>query len=379
MTRQINCVEVNLGKRPRYLNPFAGRKKRIHLSGLFLFDPDVALRINGRSMRTMFGEMGKESLFKGLERVSRTGRCTQRLKDELLELMPMPIQGEFRAALDGEKSASDRLSKIGPWEAFSLGACEQPGKLSTGSAQLQFLCRIERASRRGTELCMEGRFIEASDLLADDELMANFLTPANFVQIAEVQKIEDLLPMRVAVAIEVWLSVLALLDIQSRPADASDDGSHLAKLIPRHDDAVKNTVALFFDSLLSTGQVRSIGAFLRDARLSSVEMDLSTIGAWSRGKNFPRLPYIEAISEALLCTEDAEAYVLLYSFARHLNFLGYLVQELERLDELRVAGVESHSARFTFVPFGYDTFESWLRGRYPFWLKFHRARLYETL
>jgi hypothetical protein len=373
LAKPVSCDEVSLGKRPRYLNPFEGRKKRIDLSGLFLFDPDVALRINGGSMRSMFVEMGRESLLKGLERVRRTGRCTQRLRDELLELMPMPIQGDFRAALNGEQNAISRLGTMGPWEAFSLGLCEEPGKLSARSAQMQFLYSIEKASRCVTDLCMEGQFIEASILLAKDKLMANFISPEHFPQIANAKKIEDLLQLRVVVAIEVWLSLLAILDIQSRPTEANDIGSHLAKLIPKQDDAEKNTVALLFDLLLSTSQVRSIGALLSDARLCSVKIDMGTFGAWSRGENFPRSSYIKVISKALLRKDNAQVYMAIYSFARHLNFLGYLVQELERLDESSGSDIETRSARSACIPFGYGTFESWLRGRYPFWLEYHRA------
>lgn len=375
LTKQASSDEVGLGKRPLYLNPFEGRKKRIHLSGLFLFDPDVALRINGGSMRTIFMEMGKESLFKGLERAMRTGSFTERLKADLLAMLPMNFKADLRAAFDGEKYARDRFVKMGPWEAFLRGRNERPKNHVTGSAHIQLLCDVEQASRPVTELCLEGRFIEASDLLAEDELMAKFISPAHFSQIATAQKIEDLLQLRAVVAIEVWLSLLAILDIQARPTETNDIDSLLGKLIPGQDDGEKNTVALLFDLLLSTSQVRSIEVLSNDVRLNSIKIDMATIGTWSRGENFPRVSYMKVIAKALLGTEEAQVFMDIYFFARHLNFLGYLVQELERLDQLRGANLESRVARSAYIPFGYATFESWLRGRYPFWLAYHRARL----
>jgi hypothetical protein len=364
-------------KRPRYINPFEGRAKRIHLSGLFLFDPDVLLRLRGGSMRTAFAEMGRESLFKGLERGARVGRFSEALKKELLELMPPLIRRNMRAAFDGSEVDADHLALIGPWEAYSLGAAHnEAGEAEVMPASMQFLCNVERASRRPTELCSEGCFLEASDALANDELMKHFMFPALLSAFVEAAKFEDLLLLRVTVALEVWLSLLALWDIEARPADIDDEGSHVSLLIPEEGSVGKNTIALLFDWLLRAAQVPTAAALAKDARLREISIDGGTLGAWSRGTNFPRSSYAKVISNALLCSDDAAAFKVLCAAARQLNFVGYIAQHCEeKIGRLKGASVENRTRPRLCLPFGHDTVESWLRGRYPFWLRFHRASL----
>lgn len=364
-------------KRPRYINPFEGRAKRINLSGLFLFDPDVALRLGGRSTRMIFADMGRESLFKGLERAARLGRFSKGLKDELLELMPRTIQGHMRAAFDGSEVAAKHFAGIGPWEAYALGAArDEAGNSEAISASMQFLCDVERASRRAIELCRDGRFLDASEALANDELMKHFMPPALLCGFAEVVKFEDLLLLRVAVALEVWLSLLAIWDIEARPADIDDEGSYVSLLIPEEGSVGKNSIALLFDWLLKAAQVPSAVALARDARLRKIGIDGGTLGAWSRGTNFPRSSYTKVISNALLCSDDAVAFKAICAVARQLNFLGYVAQHFQNMIAgLKGADVGNRVTPWPYLPFGYDTIESWLRGRYPFWLKFHRANL----
>lgn len=377
LTRKADDDAALQQKCPRYINPFEGRAKRIHLSGLFLFDPDVALRLGGRSMRMAFVEMGRESLFKGLERAARLGRISKGLKEELLELMPPTMQDDMQAALDGEESACNRMDLIGPWEAYALGAArDEAGNAEAMSASMRFLCDVERASRRVTELCKDGRFLDASKELANDELVKHFMPPAFLCGFAEAVKFEDLLLLRVAIALEVWLSMLAIWDIEARPAAIDDEGSYVSLLIPQEGSVGKNSIALLFDWVLKAAHVPTPAALARDARLRKVSIDGSTLGAWSRGRNFPRSSYTKLISDALLCSDDAAVFKALCAVARQLNFLGYVAQYFQEM----ICGLKGTDGGnlvtpWLGLPFGYDTIESWLRGRYFVWLQFHRARL----
>ena len=369
-------------KRPHYLNPFEGRAKPIQLSGLFLFDPDVALRINGGSLRMNFMEIGRESLFKGLERGARLGRFSKRATKELLELLPSKMRGDMRAAFDGGEVTAEYLDLIpGPWGAFALGLCATRDEASNAeamSASMQFLCDVERASRHVTELCKEGRFSDASEALGNDKLMGQFIAPAFFRRFAAVDKYEDLFFLRVVGALEVWLSLLAIWDIEARPADIDDKCSYVSLLIPKEGTEGKNSIALMFDWLLTTVQVPTVAALARDGRLKAIGINEGTLGAWSRGTNFPRSSYVKTISNALLCSEDARVFKAVCAVARQLNFLGYVAQDVQNMiGRLKGAEVENTVTPWLCLPFGYDTIESWLRGRYPFWLKFHRAKLEE--
>jgi hypothetical protein len=368
-------------RRPRYLNPFEGRKKLIQLSGLFLFDPEVAMRLQGWSVRTAFIEMGEESLYKGLERAARLGRATKSLRDRLIVLLPETTGKALAAAFDAPDAPRHALAQMGPWEAHLLGAmCDENGKITTWPASAQFLCDIEQASRQAAALCKDGQSQAAAEYLAGHTLLQRFMSPEVLHGIAQTPNPDDQLVLRLIVALEVWLSVLALWDIEKRTKDTDDDRSYIKQLLARDDKAAKNSVAQLFDWLLTTANVATPAALIDDPRLKGFSVQVGTLGAWSRGTNFPSASYGTAIANALLSAGDAATFKILSVAARQLNFLGYVAQYLEKI----VGGLEGAKAEHAKLlglglPFGHVTIEAWMRSRYPVWLQFHRANLEQAL
>jgi hypothetical protein len=363
--------------RPRYLNPFEGRKKPIQLSGLFLFDPEVALRLRGKSVRTTFIEMDEESLYKGLERAGRRGQATKSLRDRLLSLLPLATGKAFAAAFDALDAPTHALAQMGPWEAHLMGALsDDNGETPVWPPSAQLLRDVERASRHATALCSEGQSQAASEYLASHSLLQRFMSPEVLHGIAETPNPEDLLVLRLIVALEVWLSVLALWDIEARPDDADDDRSYTKQLLTQDDETAKNTVAQLFDWLLKAANVATPAALMEDPRLREFSVQGGTLGAWSRGTNFPSASYRIGIAKALLSAEDVATFKSLSATARQLNFLGYVAQHLEKvLGKLKGAEAEQGKLLGLGLPFGHDSIEAWMRSRYPVWLQFHRANL----
>lgn len=375
MTNRAN--DSSSARRPRYLNPFEGRKKLIYLSGLFLFDPDVAMRLQGRSNRTAFIEMGEESLYKGLERAARMGRVTKSLRDRFIMLLPAATGKAFAAAFDAPDAPSHALSQMGPWEAYLLGAMsDETGKTATWPTSAQFLCDIEHASRHATALCLEGQAQAAAEYIAGHTLLRRFMSPEVLNGIAQTHNPDDLLVLQLIVALEVWLSVLALWDIEARSNDLDDERSYLMQLLTQEDRTAKNSGAQLFDWLLKRAGVATPAALIEDPRLNSFSVQAGTLGAWSRGTNFPSASYGAAIAKALLSAEEAATFKILSAAARQLNFLGYLAQYLEQVLGTP-EGAEAEQAKLLGLglPFGYVTIEAWMRSRYPVWLQFHRANL----
>jgi hypothetical protein len=364
-------------RRPRYLNPFEGRKKPIQLSGLFLFDPEVAMRLQGQSIRTIFTEMGEESLFKGLERAGRMGRVTKSLKHRLQVLLPETTGKVLAAAFDAPNASTHAFAQMGPWEAHLLGALhDENGKTTVWPTSAQFLCEVERASHRATTLFNNGQVQAASEYLAGHALLQRFMSPEVLRGLAQATNLDDLLPLRIVVALEVWLSVLALWDIEARPHDADDDRSYIRQLITQDKETAKNSVAQLFQWLLNTANVATPAALMRDPRLKKFSVQEGTLGAWSRGTNFPSASYGTSIAKALLSAENAANFTVLSAAARQLNFLGYVAQYLEKkVGTLEGAMAEHAKLLGLSLPFGYDTIEAWMRGQYRVWLQFHRATL----
>lgn len=369
------ATETLSKRRPRYLNPFEGRKKLIHLSGLFLFDPEVLMRLRGQSVRTTFIEMGEESLYKGLERAGRMGQATKALRDRLISLLPPTTGKVLAAAFDAPDAPTNALAQMGPWEAHLMGAmADDNGDPLVWPPSAHFLRNVEHASRHATTLCNEGQSQAASEYLASHSLLQRFMSPEVLYGIAQTPNPDDLLVLRIVVALEVWLSVLALWDIEARPTDADDDRSYIKQLLTLDDETAKNPVAQLFDWLLKTANVATPSALMEDQRLREFSIQVGTLGAWSRGTNFPSASYRTVIAKALLSSEDVATFKILCAAARQLNFLGYMAQHLEKvLGKLEGAKAEEAKRLGLGLPFGHVTIEAWMRRRYPVWLQFHRA------
>lgn len=363
-------------RRPRYLNPFEGRKKPIQLSGLFLFDPEVPMRLRGQSVRTSFIDMGEESLYKALERAGRMGRATKSLRDRLIALLP-PTTGKAMTAAFDAPASTHAFSQMGPWEAHLLGALSDENGDPTGwPKSAQFLYEVEHASRPAATFCGEGQFRAAGEYLASHALLQRFMSPEVLHGIAQLLHPNDRLVLRIVVALEVWLSLLALWDIGARPGDEDDAGSYIKQLLPLDAEAGKNSVAHLFEWLLKKANLATPAALMEDPRLREFSVQVGTIGAWSRGTNFPSASYGTAIARALLSAEDAATFKILSAAARQLNFLGYAAQYIEEVTgRLEGAAVVEALQLGLGLPFGYDTIEAWMMNRYPVWLQFHRANL----
>lgn len=366
--------------RPTYLNPFEGRRKPIHLSGLFLFDPDVSMRLQGSSVRTAFIDMGEESLYKGLERAGQLGRVTQSLKERLLLLLPGLTGKAVVAAFDAPDLSASGFAQMGPWEAHLLGAlCNEDGEKTDWPPSAQFLCDVERAGRQATALFDEGKLHGAADYLAEHALLQRFMSTAVLHGLAQPIHPNDRLALRIVVALEVWLSLLALWDTETRPDDIDGNRSCVLPLLTLNSEPGKNTVARLFDWLLKAANVSSPAALLDDARLHTFSIQPGTLGAWSRGTNFPSASYGAAIAKALLSAEDAATFKTLSAAARQVNFLGYIGQHIEDLVRPLEGAVAEQARQLGIgLPFGHTTIEDWMGSRYPVWLQFHRASLSQS-
>lgn len=375
--KAISGAEVAQPRRPIYLNPFEGRKKPIHLSGLFLFDPDVAMRIQGISVRTTFIEMGQESLYKVLERASRLGRATKTLKERLIALLPGATGKALADAFDSPDSATNSFAQMGAWEAHLLGAmCEENGTKTSWPPSAQFLCDVERAGRHATMLFDEGKFQSAGEFIAIHPLLQRFMSPEVLYGIAQPLHPNDRLTLRIIVAMEIWLSLLALWDTEARLGDIDEKPSYVLPLLSQDDEPAKNSAARLFDWLLKASKVESPAALIKDSRLQQFSIQAGTLGAWSRGTNFPSTSYGTAIAKALLSDADQATFKILTAAARQLNFLGHVGQHIQTVvGTLQGAKAEQARQLGLGLPFGHDTIEAWMGCRYLVWLQYHRANL----
>jgi hypothetical protein len=356
----------------RFINPFQGRAKALELSGLFLFDPTVEMKLGGTPLRALYSEMNKESLYKCLERSKKLNLpWTDRLTNELVELLPESIQDEIRAGLRGDESVLHRENIVGLWGFYFYMLDKLRERPRHPHEQL--IIDIERACVGAATLCNEGRFNEASALLKTDPVMRNFLWPAALEAIANATNFRGLIAVRASVALEVRVSIMACWDVQLQVADNEPEKSNFAFLLPSTQLRGKNSVSLFFQWLLEKSGASTVRALSEDARLVSSSIDPGTLGAWSRGRNLPKWSYLKSLSDSLVGADEVDETQRMYWATTYFNFIGYYAEYLSAL-AMKATGTSAAAllAPWPAMPFGYDSIESWLQNRYQFWLEFHR-------
>ena len=356
----------------RFINPFDGRAKALELSGLFLFDPLVEMKLGGNPLRALYVEMDKESLYKRLERSAKLDiPWSERLSNDVIELLPPLIQADMRAMLAGDESVAQQEGIVGHW-TFYFYAIRSLREKPLHSHE-QWTIDIERACVDAATLCNLSLFAEAAQRLATDPLMRHFLWPAALEAIEKSPNFQGLLPVRASVALEARLSIMACWDVQLQVADGNVETSNFAFLLPSPDSKERNSIGLFFRWLLKKAGVSTIKALSEDVRLASLCVDIGTLGAWSRGTNLPKWSYLNAVSVALFGVDETEETQRMYWAANYFNFVGYhaeLLSEVAGKAESTPAAVAL--APWPAFPFGHYSIESWFTGRYQYWLEFHR-------
>lgn len=356
----------------KFLNPFDGRAKALELSGLFLFDPTVEMKLGGNPLSKLFAEMDKESLYKRLKRSEKLNiPWSQRLSNDVIEVLPPRIQDEMRAMLGGDESVAQRAGIVGLW-TFYFYASEAFREKPLHSHE-QLTMDIERACVDAAKLCAQGLFADAARQLAADPLMRHFLWPAALEAIEASPNFQGLLPVRASVALEARLSIMACWDVQLQVAAGNVNTSNFAFLLPSLNLKEKNPIGLFFRWLLEKAGVSTIKALSEDVRLASLCVDIGTLGAWSRGTNLPKWSYLNAISAALFGVDETEETQRMYWAATYFNFVGYhaeFLSEVARKAESTPAALAL--APWPAFPLGHHSIESWFSSRYQYWLEFHR-------
>lgn len=342
-----------------YPNPFQGKPAEIPLSGLFLFHPEVALKLDGLSSRRILDVIGWESPLKCLERFKSLGRPpTKKLLAELRKMASQaPMGDDLLAALAGDDTLRDKWNAVGDWETFQLGMISR-SKGQPGDAQVEFLVEVEKRSGLPLALFEQQRFEDCAQTLGADPVLSRFVGTGALAQIAGAPSVNALGVLRERVAMEVWLSATAALDLQYSANVSIEPGAPVLgeRLLGSAGDE-RTPTRRFFACLMACMGVTSIPAF--EKRLD-LNLDNNSIGAarlkkWSCGKEHPSRSALERICSAFDAPQSRKMAMSLDALCRNLNFLGCRAQSV-------------------FRHLGHASFEDWARSRYAVWLAYHRHR-----
>jgi hypothetical protein len=365
-----------LARQHRYNRPFQGAPSALPLSGLFLFSPYVDMKLLGKTMRGVLTDEGKESLFKRLERLQREEHpsAVETLR-ELLKLYPdSPFNHVIESALNGNDTAQAKIDSMGLWEVFLYDKWAVPdGKLSHQGA---FILEIERACKEPMRLVRENQAAKAASLLAAHPVMCQFLWPDALDIFSAAQEPLKLLPLQASVALEIRLSLVALVDVTvSAPAPPNAD-SRFSCLVPSIERQDLNPTSLFFRWLKKEVDVETIDGLLAKVKAENGRIDTTTLKRWSNGSHQPNQEWLRILARDVFDDDDHEPLWNMYWASRYLNFIGYFAETLCERASGFIGTAQQHAlAPWPKMPFGCDSITSWFETRYPVWLTYHRNHL----
>ncbi|THJ45673.1 hypothetical protein E9536_40745 [Burkholderia sp. LS-044] len=359
-----------------FATPFTGKPAKPHLSGLFLLDPTVLMKLSGHPMQAMLREALGEARAKRLERALRDNTESPELLDALLDALPdwpIEITAQLRRAAAGDKAAADILAEQGPWETFYAVRTE-PLTYSN-----EYRLALERASRPAEAAFRRGDYGVCAQLLGVNPVLKSLVWDDAVQALTRVKDDEDILAFQFIVAMEVELSCLAALDVQLGVSDQVKEPIFSALLQdPEHPN--RNPPALFFQWLRQATGLSTLAEI--EARLSLVgtPVHLVTLKNWSRGQQIPIFAWLRLL--VALCPNEADRQWAewLYWATKLLNLLGHYSTRFVKLTQRQFAeathpAAEQHEPLWLRFPHRYSTFGDWARGRYPHWFTYHRARI----
>lgn len=350
--------------------PFQGKHSPLNLSGLFLLDPSVHMKLHGVTMRSALEELWGEALFKRFDRAVKVDAVSPALLEVLLNELPEkvhPVLETLRAACSGDAEAMAKANAAGPWETFSSGIGERNGYC------LRYRVALERACYPSLVALRAGQFGEAVSHLQAESLTKALLWPDACAALDGATATQHLGTLQFAVCMEVELSCLAAVDA-SQPAD-HDDTANVTVLLA--DLGVPlNPAALFFRWIMRMVGAVSLGELERKLEEVGRPIHRTTLKNWHRGAQVPSETWLKLI--VTLCPQLArqERIWRLLAATRTLMLLGHFSAVCVRVASAahEHTAARAHSRPWPSFPHGYADFGAWARCRYPVWLAYHRTR-----
>lgn len=355
----------------KFSNPIGGRKRPLPLSSLFLFNPDVVLKISGFSMSGIMKESGLESIYKRIQSPNDEIRMSRAAHDMAQRIPDLPKN--FVDAIHGDIEAREHLSKVGAWEAFVSGVYQGKDKWP---GRLQFCIEIERATYLPLLLLHKHQFTEASTLLVENPLIQLLLWPEAIDILKNRSSLDALMPLRGLIALEMVLSLLAGLDAEVCHSLFRSD-SLVLDVLPTTQTGNKNPTSLFFKWIKTQIGLPTISAILKTEKASELKLDDSLLKRWSNGSHMPSEQALTDFLESFLDDSTAKDIWMRHYGTKCLTFIGYQVRQMQAITNAatKTDALKQALRPWPDMPFGFKTIEAWFENRYPFWFEYHRKQI----
>ena len=337
------------------------------------------MKFSGVTMRKVFSDLGRESLFKRLESSAKNetppSEKTQAALVNTINALRYKGQQTKKVnalinAMKDPAAVTAEIGKMGFWESYLLSR----DKLE---AHQEYIIEVERSCLNISKEISQGKFQKSLQLLKKQSLMKLFLCPSVETAYKRVKTIQQFGPVQLAIALEVQLSVLASVDVNLMP-NKSTTNSIFMQLLPNDEGSPS---ANFFRWLKQLLNAKTIDEWLNHEQIISCfgcnELDVSTVKRWSNGSFHPSHAVINRLILAIQ-GENSDKLLALDWAARFINALGYLAQTcVDRAEEFALSDpkvADNKWKPWPLLPFGFSSFDEWIINRYPIWLEFHIKR-----
>lgn len=357
----------------KFSNPIGGRKKPLQLSSLFLCDPDVILKVSGLSISGVMKEAGLESIHKRVMNPVDDAAAL-RVAHDMSERMP-DLPKDLIAALHGDIEAQEYYEKIGAWELFMIG--HSPSE-DQWPHQVKFWIAIERATDQSWKLFHQQQYGEAVSLIIDSPLVRLLLWPEAIDILKNRTNLQELLPLRGLVALEMVLSLLAGCDAKVCHSLSRSDSLGL-DVLPTTQTGNKNPTSLFFKWIKSQIGLPTISSILNAAKATESGLDESLLKRWSNGSHMPSEKVLRDFLEPFFDDPEAKEIWMRHYATKCLTFIGYQAQQFQKITNAAATTdlLKGALRPWPDLPFGFTSIETWFENRYPFWFDYHRKQIEE--
>lgn len=362
--------------RPKFVRPFEGRPKTIRHKSFCLFPPQVFRTLEGLpSIRRVFTDIGKEGLFKRMERAPEINTHSLKMLDEILMLAEPNDTSDFvellRSCRAGNTEAIARFAELGEWRALLLSSENTP--IEQRPRYQQFIFSLEQLSEEMKRHWRQKQYDAALARMHASAIMKQMLSEQDMAGFESGRPLHHLMRLHGVAVMESHLGLLVAMLMDAEPQNPGQF-DQLRALLPNPQEPEMTPLKLLMRWLLQKAGVPSASA-LSDQLAWSGELPsgtdyLSNFKRWGKGTHFPKWETFEAVCKAV-GVSDSDYPDGVYYFARHLNFLGYFQEQL-RSELLNNA---QHIPWLIFpcpkLSHGYSTFEEWVPARFESWYQFH--------
>lgn len=352
----------------------SGRPRKINLSDLFLWSPNIELELMGVSLSDAIGEENPEmlSLVRDLGRKRNiSDKRAQDVISAALKEMNDPLAAELRKALKVEGSS---VSSMGAWQIFFYSQSlkrdgDWPPKLPPFG---QHFIEIEQALKEPTMAWQQDDMARCANLLKASRVLAPYLWPEVIGRLRDATTVGEANAARGMVMLEFYLSFLACLDAQVQ-VDGYAEESLFEVIFPDFSvERAKQPNALFFTWLADySGEKATLASKIhqinKPARDTSIDSTKRQLRQWKNGGSFPSLDMLDALYRNLYGDKARDP-----DNPRHKDWeLSWrMAVATKRIRFLCTILLPLRGFREPTFPFCHQTVQEWRESRYPHWYRY---------